>query len=111
MTLTNVLYGLHALAPFTFWTLGMVAMIIGALKRDDVRGSFLDSHYSYLSRTFWWGLLWGFLAWRSVFWVIGLFTLDIGIIVMWILPVAVLVWYLYRVIYGWLRLNDRKPML
>ena len=36
--------------------------------------------------------------------------LGIGMLVLWILPVAVLVWYLYRVIKGWLRLNDLKPI-
>ncbi len=109
MTLTHVLYGMHAIAPFTLWTLAIVAMIVGAVKRDDVRGSFLDSHFGYLSRTFWWGLLWWLAAW-CVFWVLGLLTLGIGMAVLWILPVAVFVWYLYRVIRGWLTLNERRPM-
>ena len=39
ITVTHVMYGLHALAPFTMWTLAIVAMIIGLVKRDDVRGT------------------------------------------------------------------------
>lgn len=109
ITVTHVLYGLHALAPFTLWTLAIVAMIIGMVKRDDVRGTWLDSHYSWLSATFWWGILWAILAW-AIFWVLGLATFGIGMIVLWILPVGVLVWYLYRVIRGWLCLNDRKAV-
>src|SRR5258707_8485853 len=57
-TTTNVLYLLHALAPFTAWILAVVAIVIGMVTRDDVRGTYLESHYSWLARTFWWGLLW-----------------------------------------------------
>ena len=109
MTVTHIMYALHALAPFTMWTLAIVAMIIGLVKRDDVRGTWLDSHYEYMSRTFWWGILWAVLAWGA-FWVFGILTLGIGMTVLWILPLIVLVWYLYRVIKGWLRLNDNKPV-
>ncbi|MEP7157218.1 MAG: hypothetical protein ABI905_15665 [Betaproteobacteria bacterium] len=109
MTVTHVLYALHALAPFTLWTLAIVAMIIGAIKRDDVRGTWLDTHYSWLSRTFWWGILAAIIAWL-IFWVLGVLTLGIGMLILWVLPVGVLVWYLYRVIKGWLRLNDLKPV-
>lgn len=110
MTITHVIYALHGLAPFTFWTLAIVAMIIGLVKRDDVSGTWLESHYSYLSRTFWWGILWAILAW-GVFWILGVLTLGIGMAVLWVLPLAVLIWYLYRVIKGWLKLTDSKPVV
>ena len=109
MTVTQIMYILHAPAPFTMWTLAVVAMIIGLIKRDDVRGSWLDSHYAWMSRTFWWGILLAIAAW-AIFWVLGLLTLGIGMAVLWILPVAVVIWYLYRVIKGWLALNDRKAI-
>ena len=103
------LYVLHGLAPFTFWTLAIVAMIIGAAKHDDVRGTYLDTHYGWLSRTFWFGILWAVIAW-GVFWIFGLLTLGIGMVVLWVLPVAVLIWYLYRVVYGWLKLSNGKSI-
>ncbi len=106
---TQILYILHGIAPFTLWTLAIVAMIIGTVKHDDVRGTWLDTHYNWLSRTFWFGLL-GWLAAWAIFWVLGLLTLGIGMIVLWIFPLAVFVWYLYRVIFGWLRLNDGKAV-
>ena len=109
ITITHVLYALHAAAPFTLWTLAIVAMIIGVAKRDEVRGTWLDTHYAWLAATFWWGILFAIIAW-TIFWVLGLLTLGIGMIVLWILPVGVLIWYLYRVIKGWLRLNDLKPV-
>ena len=109
VTLTHVLYGLHALAPFTMLTLAVVAMIIGMIKRDDVRDTWLETHFSWLSRTFWWGLLWWIVAWGA-FWIISILTLGVGAIFAWILPVAVFVWYLYRVLVGWLKLGDLKPI-
>jgi len=56
--LTQILYFMHALAPFTAWLLAVIAIVLAAARRDDVRGTYLDSHFSWLSRTFWWGLLW-----------------------------------------------------
>jgi uncharacterized membrane protein len=109
VTIMHVIYALHALAPFTFWTLAIVAWLIGLVTRDDVRGTWLESHHTWTTRTFWWGLLWAALAWGT-FWVLGLLTLGIGMFVLWILPAAVLIWYLYRVVRGWLRLNDRQPV-
>ena len=109
ITLAHVLYGLHALAPFTMLTLAVVAMIIGMIKRDDVRDTWLETHFSWLSRTFWWGLLWWVVAWGA-FWIISILTLGVGAILAWILPVAVFVWYLYRVLVGWLKLGDLKPI-
>ena len=109
VTLAHVLYGLHALAPFTMLTLAVVAMVIGAVKRSDVRDTWLETHYSWLSRTFWWGLLWWVIAWGA-FWIISIATLGIGLIFAWIFPAAVFVWYLYRVLVGWLKLGDLKPI-
>jgi uncharacterized membrane protein len=105
-TNTQILYILHALAPFTMWLLAIVAIIIGMVTRDDVRGSYLESHYSWLSRTFWWGLLWIVISWI----ITGiLFVTIVGILFIWIPWTILFIWYLYRVIRGWLLLNDGKP--
>jgi len=103
--LTNIhlLSVLHAISPFTLWSLSVVAVIIGAIARDNVRGTWVESHYSWLARTFFWGLLW--LVIGKFLFVVSL----LGIFLLW-LPWGVLtIWYLYRVIRGWLRLNDRLP--
>lgn len=109
----HVVYLLHALAPFTVWLLAVVAVVIGFIKRDDVRGTHLESHYVWLGGAFWWALLWIAMAWIA-FWVITLVTLGIGAIFMWLVPtiayVVLFVWYLYRVIRGWLRLSDNLPV-
>ena len=103
--ITNVLYLLHGLAPFTAWLLAPIAILIGMFTRDQVRGTYLESHYSWLSRTFWWGLLWIVVC--GV--VTGILILTVvGIILIWIPWSILFIWYLYRVIRGWLQLNDGK---
>ena len=105
--LTQILYLLHALAPFTAWLLAVIAIVLGMAKRDDVRGTFLDSHFSWLSRTFWWGLLWILVCGVLT----ALLVLSILLSPLFWLPYTVLFfWYLYRVIKGWLRLNDGLPV-
>jgi uncharacterized membrane protein len=102
----NVLYLLHLLAPFTAWLLAVVAIVVGMASRDNVRGTWLDSHYSWLSRTFWWGILWVVIC--SVATVI-LFVTIVGIPLVWLIWAILFIWYLYRVIRGWILLSDRKP--
>ena len=104
-TTTQVLYLLHGLAPFTAWLLAIVAIIVGIFTRDPIRGTYLDSHYSWLARTFWWGLLWIAISWI----ITGiLFVTVVGILLIWIPWTILFIWYLYRVIRGWLLLNDGK---
>ena len=103
----HILYLLHGLSPFTLWLLAVVAVIIGIAKRPDVAGSYLETHVSWLARTFWWGLLW--IAICSVLTVI-LFVTIVGILVWWLPWTILFFWYLYRVIRGWLRLNSRQPI-
>ena len=46
----HILYILHAVAPFTLWSLSFVAVIMGAFMRDADRGTYLESHYAFLLR-------------------------------------------------------------
>ena len=102
-TNAHILYALHAVSPFTLWSLSLVAVIIGAFVRDAARGTYVETHYSYLLRTFCWGLLW-----LAIFTVIFVVTL-VGIFLLFIPWGLLTIWYLYRVIRGWLRLNDHRP--
>jgi uncharacterized membrane protein len=78
------------------------------LKRSEVRGTWLDSHFGWQLRTFWYALLW--------FVLIGLFSAPLVLllgfgIVTWIVGAFVVgVWIIYRVARGWLRLNDGQPV-
>jgi uncharacterized membrane protein len=116
VTLTHVVYGLHAFSAIigvitaaaivtaflTGWP-SIIAVIINYVKRSDVKGTFLESHFSWQIRTFWWALLWVVIA--------GLLFLTlIGIPVAWAIFVAVGIWVLYRIVRGWLALASNKPM-
>jgi uncharacterized membrane protein len=99
----HLLYILHAISPFTLWILALVALVIGAVARDAVRGTWVETHYSWLARTCIWGLVW--LAIFTVIFVVSI----VGIFLVWLPWGLLTIWYLYRVIRGWLRLNDRLP--
>jgi len=99
----HVLYILHALAPFTWWTLAAVAVLIGYINRDSVRGTWVESHYSWLASTFWRGII--LIIVLTVIFVLSV----LGIFLLWLLWFVLTVWYLYRVIKGWMRLNDGQP--
>ncbi|MBQ0131806.1 MAG: hypothetical protein KBT18_06445 [Comamonas sp.] len=97
-TLTLVVYALYALSVFTGIT-AVVAIIINYIKKQDVQGTLYESHFRWQIRSFWFGLLWTFLAALTLFVGIGFILLPI-----------VGIWYVYRQVKGFLRLNDGKPM-
>ena len=115
---THVIYALHAFslltgilgvatvfgAFLTGWP-SIIAVILNYVKRSDVRGTWLESHFRWQIRTFWYGLLWVSLCLGFV-----VITLGIGILVAWLPLVIVSVWFVYRVVRGWLALRDRRPM-
>ena len=118
VTWTQVIYALHALslvtgiigvatvvgAFLTGWP-SIIAIILNYLRRGEVRGTWLESHFRWQIRTFWYGLLWVSLC---VLFVIG--TLGIGILVAWLPLGIVSIWFIYRVARGWIALNSRRPM-
>jgi uncharacterized membrane protein len=97
-TLTTVIYALYA-ASLLLGITCLVAIVMNYVKRDDVAGTYLESHFRWQIRTFWFALLWS---------VIGVLTmvLMVGFVVLF----ANLVWFIYRIVKGWLNLNDGKPM-
>ena len=116
VTLTHVIYGLHALtvltglltpvmivtAFLTGWP-SLLAVVLNYVKRSDTRGTYLESHFSWQIRTFWFAVFWVVLS--------GLMVITlIGIPVAFILVSIAGIWVLYRVIRGWLRLNSRQAM-
>jgi uncharacterized membrane protein len=118
---THWMYALHALgavigvlgAPtiavsFVFSVPSIIAVIMNYLKRGEVRGTWLDSHFSWQLRTFWWALAWILL--------IGLFSAPLILLfglglVTWVVGIIVVgIWIIYRVARGWLRLKDGQPI-
>jgi uncharacterized membrane protein len=98
-TLAIVVYALQALSFFVGIT-AIVAIVINYVKLDDIRGTWLESHFRWQIRTFWFGLLWG---------VIG--SILLIVLVGWLILAADAVWVIYRIVKGWLRLNEGKEIL
>ena len=97
-SLTQVVYVLYALSYFTGIT-AIVGIIINYVKKDDVAGTWLESHFRWQIRTFWFGLLWVVIGVATYFILIGVAILF-----------ANFCWIIYRIVKGWLNLNDNKPM-
>jgi uncharacterized membrane protein len=116
VTYTHVIYALHALAVVigmtTFHTIvgsfvgglpSIIAVIMNYARRSATRGTYLESHFRWQIRTFWYALLWAVVC--------GLVMLTIVGIPLAILGLAALgVWIAYRVIRGWVSLRDHRPM-
>src|SRR5213594_4874973 len=115
---TQAIYGLHALslitgivgaatvvgAFLTGWP-SLIAVILNYAKRSEARGTWLESHFRWQIRTFWFGLLWVTLC---LLFVVA--TLGIGILIAWAPLGAVGLWFIYRIARGWLALIDRRQM-
>jgi len=118
LTAKHVIYALHAVslmtgivtaasivfAFLTGWP-SIIAVLLNYLYRGDAHGTWLESHFRWQIRTFWWGLLWVALCLAFV-----VATLGVGLLVAWLPLMVVGLWFIYRVARGWLRLVDRRPI-
>ncbi|MDX1525271.1 MAG: hypothetical protein R3273_03410 [Pseudidiomarina maritima] len=97
-TLTLVIYILQLVSCFVGFT-SIVGIIINYIKRAEVRGTYLESHFTWQIRTFWWMLVWSLIGLVTTFFGIGFIVLLVAA-----------VWFIYRAVRGLLNLNDNKPM-
>src|SRR5215831_4756404 len=112
VTYTHVIYALHTLAVLigitTFHTIvgsfvgglpSIVAVIMNYARRSATRGTYLESHFRWQIRTFWYALLWAVVCGLAMVTIIGIPLAMIGL-------AALGIWIAYRVIRGWLSLKD-----
>jgi len=117
ITTTHIIYGLHTLSiligltsaitvvgAFVFGIPSIIAVIVNYVNQPNARGTFLESHFRWQIRTFWFALMWILIG-------IVLFITIIGIPIAWIVIVGAGIWVIYRIARGWLTLQDRKPMV
>ena len=116
VTLTHAIYALHAaslaigiigaasiVGAFLFSVPSIIAVVLNYVRRADVRGTWLESHFSWQIRTFWFAMLWAVIG--------GVLIVTIILIpVSFAIWAAVAIWVIYRVIRGWLNLRDGRPM-
>ena len=121
VTITHLVYALHAVSlvigafgaatvigMFVLGWPSIIAVIINYVKRSDVRGTWLDSHFSWQIRTFWWAV--GIAAVIALVGLVLVPLLGLGVIVWWIGFFVLGIWAIYRIARGWLRLKDQQPM-
>jgi uncharacterized membrane protein len=120
ITYTNIIYALHALAvimglstahtvvgSFVGGVPSIVAVIMNYVRRSATHGTFLESHFRWQIRTFWFALLWSIVI---VLVSLPFMIIVIGFFFAWIGLVALGIWIAYRVMRGWLALRERRPM-
>lgn len=116
VTVAHVVYALHSVAivvgiggaatvigSFVGSVPSIIAVIINYVKRRDARGTWVESHYRWQIRTFWYALLWLVISILLMVTVVGI-PIGLGLLV------AITLWLIYRIARGWLRLVDKRPM-
>ena len=120
LRVVHIVYALHAvglalgafgaatvLGSFLFGWPSIIAVVINYVKRSEARGSWLESHFEWQIRTFWFALAWAV--------IVALVSIPLTLVLIgfgtWILGMLVLgVWAIYRIARGWLRLQAHQPM-
>ncbi|MDH5208863.1 MAG: hypothetical protein OEW34_09515 [Burkholderiaceae bacterium] len=125
-TFVGIAYGLHVTGLFLIWP-ALVGIVLDYVKRGDVEGTMLESHYTWLIRTFWWSVLWGSAILAGMLTVIvpnALLIADLAragnyLAIPWSIILAAVLggiglsvvwfWVVYRLVRGVLRLSDGRP--
>lgn len=120
VTVAHVVYALHAVSlgigaftastivgAFLFGWPSLLAVILNYVKRSDARGTWVESHFNWQIRTFWYSLA------AAV--AITVISIPLAIVLIgfatWFIGIFVLgVWACYRIIRGWLRLKEGRPI-
>ena len=108
-TIGHISYALHAVVAIGAVLPGvqasivllLVAFILDLVKRDDARGTWQESHFGWRIRS---------VLWAGVLYVVTIPLWLLFFVPGWIAWCAISIWFLYRVVRGWLALNDRRPM-
>ncbi|MBL0143135.1 MAG: hypothetical protein IPP91_13785 [Betaproteobacteria bacterium] len=98
----NVMHVMYALFAAGFLTGGVTTIagvILAYVKRSDLAGSWLGTHVEWMIKTFWWGLVGGL-----AFGALAVFVIGIPLLIF------LACWVIYRIVKGWLRLNEKRPI-
>jgi uncharacterized membrane protein len=120
VTTLHVTYALHAvglaigafgastvIGSFIFGWPSIIAVIINYVKRGDARGTWLESHFTWQIRTFWFAMLWAILIFLAGL-PLTLVVVGFGV---WALGFFILgIWAIYRIVKGWMRLGSRQTV-
>ncbi|OGP13586.1 MAG: hypothetical protein A2054_03210 [Deltaproteobacteria bacterium GWA2_55_10] len=96
--IAGIVYALQAIGLFIGITY-IIAVIIDYVKASDVRGTWIESHFRWQIRTFWFSLLWAVIGALTYILIIGYFIL-----------MADAIWVIYRIVKGAFYLKDNRAM-
>jgi len=96
--MTHAVYALQAASFFLGISL-FAAAIVNYIKKEDVAGTWLESHFRWQIRTFWLTLLWLSVGALTFIVVIGYFIL-----------MGAAIWLIYRIAKGWIFLAEKRPL-
>lgn len=97
--LAAIVYALQAASLFTGALTLFAGIIINYVRKEDVQGSWLESHFRWQTRTFWYSLLWMVIGGATVIFLVG-----------WAILLAATLWLIYRFVKGWIYLSEHRPM-
>ena len=108
-TLGHISYALHTVVAVAAVLPGVqasvallgVAFVLDLVKKSDAEGTWQESHFRWRIRTVLWAA--GLYVLTSPLWLL---LLAPG----WIAWGLVSIWFLYRVVRGWMNLNRDQPM-
>jgi uncharacterized membrane protein len=108
-TIGHISYALHAIVAIGAVLPGVqasivlliAAFILDLVKKDDARGTWQESHFRWRIRS---------VLWAGVLYVVTIPLWLLFLVPGWIAWAIISIWFLYRVIRGWLALNDRRAM-
>jgi uncharacterized membrane protein len=108
-TIGHISYALHAIVAVAAVLPGtqasvlllLAAFILDLVKRDDAAGSWQESHFRWRIRS---------VIFAAILYVVTIPLWLLLFVPGWIAWAVISIWFLYRVVRGWLALNDRKPM-
>lgn len=97
--LAAIVYALQTASIFTGSLTLFAGIIINYVRREDVQGSWIESHFIWQIKTFWYSLLWMIIGGITTIFLIG-----------WVILLAVSLWLIYRITKGWVYLSENRPM-
>jgi uncharacterized membrane protein len=108
-TVGHISYALHAVVAVAAVLPGaqasvlllVAAFILDLVKRGDAAGSWQESHFRWRIRS---------VVIAAILYVVTFPLWLLLLVPGWIAWGVISIWFLYRVVRGWLALNDRKPM-
>jgi len=120
LAVAHVVYALHAVSlcvgawtaatvvgSFLFGWPSIIAVILNYALRSGARGTWLESHFRWQIRTFWWAVVWASLialvSWPLMLVLVGFATWAVGLFFLG-------VWACIRIVRGWWRLNQGEAI-